>query len=87
MPAVPVRNVRLNEEPHSGFSLERRRIKKPASVAEAAIDLLKSDEVGAELADNLDDTIRAHKAVDAPAFVDVIGRNLHGNLVSTAVQI
>ncbi len=80
MPAMAVSNVRLDQKPHSDIALDRRRIEKPATAAEPAVDLLKSDDVGAELADHRDDAIGPGDAVDAPAFVDVVRCNLHGNL-------
>ena len=79
---MAVRHVRLDQKPHSGFALDRRRIEKPATPTEATIDLLKSDDFSAELSDHFDDAIGTGEAVGAAAFVDVVGRNFHDNLYS-----
>ena len=84
-PAEAMRYVRLGEKPHAGFTVKRRRIEKSATAAETTIDLLKGDDVSAELADHLDDAIRPGGPVDAPAFVDVVRCNLHGNLDSNGL--
>ncbi len=78
VPAMAVRNVRLHQKLHSGLTLDGGRIEDPAAAAETTIDLLKGDEVGAELADDPDDSIGPGLAVEAAALVDVVGRNLHG---------
>jgi hypothetical protein len=69
---MAVSNVRLNQKLHSDIALEGRRIEKPATAAERTIDLLKGDDVSAELADHLDYAIGPGNAIDAPAFVDVV---------------
>jgi hypothetical protein len=86
VPAMAVSNIRLNQKLHSDIALDRRRIEKPATAAETAIDLLKSDDVSAELADHLDYAIGPGNAIDTPAFVDVIRCNLHGNLTLSAFK-
>ena len=57
------------------------------TLTETAIDLLKGDDVSPELADHPDCAIGSGNAIGAPAFVDVVGRNLHGNLDSVGFQI
>ncbi len=69
---MAVSNVRLNQKPHADIALDRRRIEKPATAAETTIDLLKGDDIGAELADHLDYAVGPGNAIDAPAFVDVV---------------
>ena len=64
------------------MTLDRQRIEKPAAAAETTIDLLKGDDVSAELADHPCCAIGSGNAIGAPAFVDVVGRNLHRNLDS-----
>ena len=72
MPAVAVRNVRLHQKLHSGLTLDGGRIEESATAAETTIDLLKGDKVGGELANDPDDAIGPGRAIEAPAFVDVV---------------
>ena len=87
MPREAVRYVRLRQKAHSCLTLDRQRIEKPAAAAETTIDLLKGDDVSAELADHPYCAIGSGNAIGAPAFVDVVGRNLHRNLDSVGFQI
>jgi hypothetical protein len=86
-PTKTVRDVRLRQKPHSGFTLNRNWIEKPAAAAETTIDLLEGDDVSAEFVDHRHRAVGAGEAVDAPALVDVVGRDLHGNLDSESSQI
>lgn len=80
VPAMASRMFRLNEKLHARFALDRRWIKQPAPSAETSIDLLESDKVSSDFANHPDDTIRADPPIDASAFVNVIRRDLHGDL-------
>jgi hypothetical protein len=50
-----------------------REVDHAPSIAEAAIDLLKRDQIGADLADHLDRAARVAAHVGADALVDVVG--------------
>ena len=52
------------------------------TAAKTTIDLLKGDDVGAELANHPDDAIGPRNAVHTAAFVDVVGCDLPGDLKS-----
>jgi hypothetical protein len=62
----------LYEKLHSCFTLDRRGIEKPTSLAEAMINLLKGDDVGANVSDYVDDAIRSDYSIRASTFVDVV---------------
>ena len=70
----------MHEQLHSRFTPDRRGIEQAALLAEAAIDLLKGDDVRADLSDDLDDAVRSDRAIRTPAFVDIVGCNLHHDL-------
>jgi hypothetical protein len=82
---VAARKVGLNEKPHSCFTLDLRGIEKPAPMAEATVDLLKGDNVGAEGGDDLDDAIRSDDSIRASTLVNIVGCDLHGDLNSLFV--
>ena len=80
MPTVAMRGVGLHEELHSRLTKNRLGIEQAAFLAEATIDLLKGDDVGADLTDNLDDPVRSDTTIRALAFVDIVRCNLHYDL-------
>jgi hypothetical protein len=73
---MAVRNIRLHQKLHSGLTLDGGRIEEPGTAAKPTINLLKGDDIGAELANHPDDAIGPRSAVHASTFVDVVGCNL-----------
>jgi hypothetical protein len=51
-------------------------------MAEATVDLLKGDDVGADAGDDLDDAIRSDFSICASTLVNVVGCDLHDDLNS-----
>lgn len=71
MTVVPLRMCR----DETGFSPQGTEIEKTTAVADTLISFLQRNHIGIELADDVDDTRWIKLAVDADAFVDVIGGN------------
>jgi hypothetical protein len=80
VPTMSIRDIGLHEESQADLALERNGIEKPGSLAEATIDFLDSDDVRAYFRNYIDNAIRPDGPVGAPAFVDIIGCDLHNDL-------
>ena len=72
-------SVGLGEQVQTRLALQGHRIEKSDALAETVVDLLQSDQLRADLLENLDDAVRPHLSVGAPAFVDVVGRDLQAD--------
>jgi hypothetical protein len=82
VPAVPVRKVRLPQETHSCFLLNRLRLEPMTSLPKTAIDLLQGYKIGVELANHVDDPCWGHDSVRASEFMNVVRCDFHDFLES-----
>jgi hypothetical protein len=72
---MPLGDIGLREQLHPGLSPDGVGVKETASSSESRIDFLKGDEIGVDLENHVNNSLRTDKTVRAAAFVDVVGRD------------
>lgn len=73
VPAMPGRHVRYRHELEARIAPHRREVEQPGAPAEALVDLLQGQDIGAEFRDHRGRTVRVEAAIRPHAFVQVPG--------------
>ena len=77
VPTVSLRQIRLYQQPHTGFLSDRLRVEQSILTAKSLVDFLQGDQIRLKLFDHAKNSLGLSSPVGSSTFVDVVRRDLH----------